>query len=195
MRIRRVCVFCGSSSGFDSGYLAAARGLGRALASRGCGLVYGGAHVGLMGALADTVLDAGGEVIGVIPESMVDREIAHTGLTRLHVVKTMHERKAMMADFSDAFIAMPGAYGTLDEFFEILAWAQLGIHRKPCGMLNVAAFFDSLLAFLDNAVAEGFLKQANRELFVADEDAERLVCRLGQHEARFEEKWADRRAR
>jgi hypothetical protein len=156
--IRRICVFCGSSSGRGDHYLRVARAAAQALAANRLGLVYGGASVGCMGALADAMLRMGGEVIGVIPRSMQEREIAHTGLTKLHIVETMHQRKALMADLADAFIALPGAYGTLDEFFEILTWAQIRIHAKPAGLLNVDGFYDPLLEFLDRAVVEGFLK-------------------------------------
>src|SRR4051812_49148308 len=150
----RVCVFCGSNPGARPEYAAAARAVGRALAERGRGLVYGGGNVGLMGVCADAALAAGGEVIGVIPDALQTAEVAHGGLTRLHVVRTMHERKALMADLSDAFAALPGGFGTLDELFEILTWAQLGIHAKPVAILNVAGFFDPLLAMLDHQTAE-----------------------------------------
>lgn len=185
----RVCVFCGSSTGRDPLFQKAARGLASCLASSGHGLVYGGAHVGLMGIVADTILASGGEVIGVIPHSMAEREIAHRGLTRLHVVQTMHERKALMADLADAFIALPGAYGTLDEFFEILTWAQLGIHFKPCGMLNAGGFFDSLLSFLDGSVAAGFLKPDNRQLFVVEQEPALLLERMANYKSPRVSKW------
>jgi uncharacterized protein (TIGR00730 family) len=160
-------------------YSDAARQLGRLLAGRGLGLVYGGGHVGLMGILADAVLTAGGRVVGVIPQDLVDRELAHTGLSELIVVDTMHQRKAIMAERSDAFVALPGGYGTLDETFEILTWAQLGLHDKPVGLLNVSGFFDGLLAWIDRAVREDFVKPKNRELLTVDDDAERLLGRLG----------------
>lgn len=185
----RVCVFCGSSPGRDPLFQEAARGLASCLAASGHGLVYGGAHVGLMGILADTILASGGEAIGVIPHSMAEREIAHRGLTRLHVVQTMHERKALMADLADAFIALPGAYGTLDEFFEILTWAQLGIHFKPCGMLNAGGFFDSLLSFLDGSVAAGFLKPDNRQLFVVEQEPALLLERMANYRSPRVSKW------
>lgn len=185
----RVCVFCGSSPGRDPIFQEAARGLASCLAASGHGLVYGGAHVGLMGILADTILASGGEAIGVIPHSMAEREIAHRGLTRLHVVQTMHERKALMADLADAFIALPGAYGTLDEFFEILTWAQLGIHFKPCGMLNAGGFFDSLLSFLDGSVAAGFLKPDNRQLFVVEQEPALLLERMANYRSPRVSKW------
>src|SRR6187549_1487199 len=149
----RVCVFAGSSSGSRPEYRTAAEDLGRELAARGIELVYGGAHVGLMGGVADAVLAGGGRVTGVIPKALVDKEVAHTGLTDLRIVASMHQRKALMVDLSDAFIALPGGWGTLDEMFEILTWAQLGLHRKPCGLLNVQKYFDRLLAFLDHCGA------------------------------------------
>ena len=176
--MKRVCVFCGANAGRREEYRSAARLLAGALARRGLGLVYGGGNVGLMGTLADEMLQAGGEVIGVIPRRLVDREVAHRGLTELRIVDTMHQRKAMMNDLSDAFIALPGGYGTLEEFFEILTWSQLGIHRKPSGLLNVLGYYDSLLAMLDHAVAEQFLLPANRKLVVAETDPELLLRRL-----------------
>src|ERR1051325_8659898 len=156
--MQRLCVFTGSSSGARAAYAEAARELGTLLARRGIGLVYGGARVGLMGAVADAVLAAGGEAIGVIPQALVAKEVAHTGLTALHVVESMHARKAMMSDLSDGFIALPGGWGTLEELFEVLTWAQLGLHRKPTGLLNVDGYFDGLLAFLTHTVAEAFVR-------------------------------------
>jgi uncharacterized protein (TIGR00730 family) len=159
---RRVCVFCGSNIGLRPEYLGEAVALGRLLGNAGLGLVYGGARVGLMGALADAALANGGEVIGVIPRSLAAVEVAHAGLSRLYVVETMHERKALMAQEADAFVALPGGFGTLDEFFEILTWAQLGIHTKPCLMVNTGGYYDHLLSFLEVAIEEGFLKGENR---------------------------------
>ena len=176
--MKRLCVFCGANAGTRVEYGAAARELAAALARRGLGLVYGGGNVGMMGMLADAMLHAGGEVIGVIPQHLVAREVAHRGVTRLHVVDDMHQRKAMMNELSDAFVALPGGFGTLEEFFEMLTWSQLGIHRKPSGLLNVCGFYDDLLAMLDHAVTEGFLLPANRELVIADTDAAALVQRL-----------------
>jgi uncharacterized protein (TIGR00730 family) len=173
-----MCVFCGSSSGVRPGYATTARELGRLLAGRDIGLVYGGGSVGLMGILADATLAAGGEVIGVIPQSLADREVAHRGLSELRIVETMHERKAVMADLADAFIAMPGGFGTLDEFFEILTWAQLAIHAKPCGLLNVESYFDFLLEFLDRAVDDQLLKPAHRKLILVENDPRELLARL-----------------
>jgi uncharacterized protein (TIGR00730 family) len=167
--MNRLCVFCGSKVGEGELYAHAARQLGRLLAERGLGLVYGGGHVGLMGVLADAVLNAGGEAIGVIPQALVDRELAHAGLTQLRVVATMHERKAVMADLSGGFLALPGGFGTADELFEILTWAQLGLHAKPVGLVNVAGFFDPLLAWLDHTVATGFLRDRHRQLLLEAE--------------------------
>ena len=190
--IRRICVFCGSNRGSESAYVDAARALGRLFASEGIALVYGGGSVGLMGELADSVLAAGGEAIGVIPQALADREIAHAGLTKLHVVDSMHTRKAMMADLSDAFIAMPGGVGTFEEFFEAVTWTQLGLHRKPCGLLNVAGFYTPLAAFIDQAVSEGFIKPVHRASMVVDDNAERLLDTLAQVKLPDVPKWIQR---
>jgi uncharacterized protein (TIGR00730 family) len=179
--MRRVCVFCGSSAGNRPEYADAARHLGAALVRRGLGLVYGGGHVGLMGVVADAVLRAGGEAIGVIPQALVERELAQAGLTRLEVVETMHQRKARMADLADAFVALPGGFGTGDELFEILTWSQLGLHAKPVGLLNVAGFFDPLRAWLDHMVGESFLKEEHRQLLLEADDPERLLDSLLHH--------------
>jgi uncharacterized protein (TIGR00730 family) len=176
--MKRVCVFCGSRLGTSPAYVEAARSLGRLLAAQGLGLVFGGGHIGLMGAIADTVLAAGGEVIGVIPQGLVDRELAHTGCTALHVTQTMHDRKALMADLSDAFVALPGGCGTLDETFEILTWAQLGLHTKPIGLLNVDGFFDGLLAYLEHTVRQGFIKPADRRLLMHAAEPAALLAQL-----------------
>ena len=173
--MRRICVFCGSSTGKPAAYAEHARQLANALVARQLGLVFGGGHIGLMGVLADTVLKAGGQAIGVIPQALVDKELAHGGLSELHVVSSMHERKGLMADLSHGFLALPGGYGTADELFEILTWAQLGLHSKPIGLLNVAGFFDPLLAWLDHAVAEGFIKSKHRQLILEAADADRLL--------------------
>lgn len=178
--LKRVCVFCGANSGIRPVFAEAARQLACELADRGMGVVYGGGNVGLMGEVADAALGSGAEVIGVIPRSLVDRELAHAGLSALHIVGTMHERKALMADLSDAFIALPGGFGTLDEYFEVLTWAQLGLHAKPCGLLNVNGYFDHLLAFLDRAVTEGLLQARNRDMFCVAADAGRLLDMIGQ---------------
>ena len=175
---RRVCVYCGSKTGAGPVYTAAAASLGAALAKRGLGLVYGGGNVGLMGLLADAVLAGGGQVIGVIPQALVDRELAHLKLSELHVVEDMHQRKALMAAKAHAFIALPGGYGTLEELFEALAWSQLGFHPKPVGLLNTAGYFDHLLAFLDHAVGEEFLQGRHRRLLQVGAEAEALVDTL-----------------
>lgn len=161
-KLRSICVYCGSSIGARDDYRATAEELGAAMAKEGIRLVYGGARVGLMGVIADAALAGGGEVIGVIPRQLVDREVAHRGLTELHIVRTMHERKSLMADLVDAFIALPGGYGTLDELFEVLGWAQLSIHEKPIVLLEVMDYWQPLFAMLDRAVHEGFLKPENR---------------------------------
>jgi uncharacterized protein (TIGR00730 family) len=190
--MKRVCIFTGSSPGVRLEYGTAAAALGRAVAGRGMGLVYGGAHVGLMGVLADAALSAGGEVVGVIPRALVARELAHTGLTNLHVVESMHQRKALMADLSDGFIALPGGWGTLDELFEILTWAQLGLHRKPCGLLNVRGYFDRLLSFVDHSIDEGFVRSEYRRLIAVAEAAEPLLDLLERPSPPTVEKWIDR---
>ena len=187
--MRRVCVFCGSSIGNQRAYAEAAEALGAVLAKRGIGLVYGGGNVGLMGVIADAVMAAGGEVIGVIPQSLADREIAHAGITELRVVDSMHTRKAMMADLSDAFIAMPGGVGTFEEFFEAVTWTQLGLHRKPCGLLNVNAFYTPLALFIDQAVTEGFIKPIHRTAIVVDSDPARLLDTLGTIDLPAVPKW------
>ena len=174
----RVCVFCGSAPGVRPVYLQAARGLGELLAARGIGLVYGGASVGLMGELADAVLAGGGEAIGVIPSWLVAREIAHAGLTELRVVETMHERKALMAELSDAFVALPGGAGTLDELFEALTWRQLGLHSKPLALLDVDGFFEPLLALADHLVVEGFVLPELRAVLQVERDPAALLDRL-----------------
>jgi uncharacterized protein (TIGR00730 family) len=189
--MKRVCVFAGSSAGKQPDFAAAARELGALLAARGLGLVYGGARVGLMGAVADAVLGGGGEVIGVIPRSLVDKEVAHTGLTDLRVVTSMHERKALMADLSDAFIALPGGWGTLDEMFEILTWAQLGLHRKPCGLLNVQGYFDRLLSFLDHTVEQGFVRREYDSLLSVAGTAATLLDALAAQRPPAVPKWID----
>ena len=179
--IRRLCVFCGSSRGADPGYAEAARQLGQALAAAGIELVYGGAAVGLMGEVADAVLAAGGTVIGVMPASLSRRELAHTGLSELHIVGSMHERKAMMAELADGFIAMPGGIGTLEELFEIWTWAQLGHHAKPCSLLNVNGFYDGLISFLDSVVARGFVRPATREMLLVAETPAALLALIAAH--------------
>lgn len=174
----RLCVFCGSATGTNPSYAAEARRLGETLVRRGWGLVFGGGHIGLMGVVADTVLAAGGEVIGVIPRALVERELAHMRLSDLRIVESMHERKALMADLSAAFVALPGGYGTADELFEIVTWAQLKIHHKPIGLLNTQGFFDPLLAWVERAVADGFIKHKYRDLLRVESDVERLLDRV-----------------
>ncbi len=168
--MRSVCIFCGSSPGARPAYTEATEDLGRLLVEHGITLVFGGASVGLMGRLADTVLSEGGEAIGVIPQALVDREIAHLGVTDLHVVETMHERKQLMTDLSDGFLALPGGLGTLDELFEIYTWAQLGMHRKPIGLLNVESYFDGIASFLEHAVAERFVREEHRAMLIVEEE-------------------------
>ena len=176
-----ICVFCGSSSRAKEVYVEAARRTGREIARRGLRLVYGGAGIGLMGALADAALEAGGEVVGVIPQTLVEREVAHSRLTEQHVVESMHDRKALMSGLADAFLALPGGLGTLDELFETLTWAQLGLHRKPVALLNVEGYFDDLLRFYDRAAAEGFLHPAHRNMILTGADAGTLLDAMERH--------------
>ena len=191
-----ICVFCGSSVGARPAYALAAKKLGELMARRGIGLVFGGGCIGLMGTIADTVLAHNGEAIGVIPEGLMQREIGHRGVTRLHVVSTMHERKALMADLSDAFIALPGGYGTLEEFAEIVTWSQLGIQNKPCALLNTEGYWDGLLNFLDHAVAEDFVRAENRDLIVVGATPEELLDRIAAWQPPpHVEKWLDRARR
>jgi uncharacterized protein (TIGR00730 family) len=188
-----VCVFCGSSAGARPAYRGAADAMGRLLAAQGRTLVYGGGNVGLMGVAADAALAAGGRVIGVIPHHLVAREVGHGGLTELRTVDSMHERKQMMADLADAFVLLPGGLGSLEEFFEVWTWGQLGLHGKPYGLLNVEGYFDPLLAFLDHAVAERFVRPAHRDLVLIDDDPARLLTRLDAQEPAPSPKWIDRR--
>ncbi len=176
--MKYLCVFCGSSKGGPSVYAESARRFGQVLAERGLGLVYGGGHIGLMGILADAVMQAGGSVVGVIPRSMVESELAHRRLTELHVVETMHQRKALMADRADGFAALPGGFGTADELFEVLTWRQLRLHNKPIGLLNVSGFFDALLAWIDRTVADGYLRPEHRRLIHAAADSDHLLNSL-----------------
>ena len=189
MDIKRVCVFCGSSAGKDPVYRLAAQSLGKMLVRRECELVYGGGSVGLMGVLADTVLAEGGRVIGVIPTALATKEVQHTGLTETHVVSNMHARKAKMTELADAFIAMPGGYGTLEELFEVVTWAQLGLHTKPAGLLNVVGYFDGLLGCIDAAVAEGFIHPEHRKLIVTGSEPDALLDALLRHQPPAVEKW------
>lgn len=190
--MKRVCVFCGSNQGLLGVYAEAARELGAAIARRRFGLVYGGGNVGLMGIVADAALAQGGEVIGVIPQALVDKELAHRGLTDLRIVRSMHERKALMAELSDVFVALPGGYGTLEELCEIVTWAQLGLHRKPCGLLNVAQFYDSFLAHLDGAVAAQFIPEKHRSLIEVSDQSEALLDLLLLAHPPSVEKWIER---
>ena len=187
--MKRIAVYCGSQKGTRPEYAAAAQTLGTLLAREKIELVYGGGMVGLMGIVADAVLQNGGHVIGVIPEKLVIKEVVHEKLPDLRVVKTMHERKALMAELSDGFIALPGGYGTFEEFFEVLAWSQLGWHPKPFGLLNIAGFYRPLLEFLDHTRDEGFIRPQHRELVLAESDAEKLLNRLKTHRPPAEVKW------
>ena len=190
--MRRVCVFSGSSPGADLAYRAAATDLGHRLADRGVELVFGGASVGLMGAVADAALEGGGHVIGVIPQSLVDREVAHAGLEDLRIVDSMHERKAVMAELADAFVALPGGVGTLEELFEVYTWNQLGLHAKPLGLFNVRGYFDGLARFLDHATAERFVTPQHRAMLLVSEDLGELLDGLAGWEAPAQPKWIDR---
>jgi uncharacterized protein (TIGR00730 family) len=193
--MRRICVFCGSSAGSQREYRECAEQLGAELTRRKIGLVYGGGNVGLMGAIADAMLQVGGEVIGVIPKHLMTREIGHNRLTKLHIVRSMHERKALMSDLSDAFIALPGGFGTLEEFFEVLTWSQLGLHAKPCGIVNVRGYYTPLLRMLDHAVDERFLKPQNRALVIARETPSELLQAFEDWHPVHVEKWLDRDTR
>ncbi|HET7478932.1 MAG TPA: TIGR00730 family Rossman fold protein [Rubrobacteraceae bacterium] len=187
--MRSICVFCGSRPGADPAYAEAAGALGRALAEAGVTLVYGGGHVGLMGVVADAALGAGGEVIGVMTRALVEREIAHTGLTKLHVVVSMHERKALMADLSEGFIALPGGTGTLEEFFEVLTWAQLGEHQKPCGLLNIAGYYDPLLTVFDHMVERGFVSREHRRLVLVESGPTAMLDAFARYSPPKTVKW------
>lgn len=187
--MQTICVFCASSTGREPAFAAAAKAFGALLARQRITLVYGGGHVGLMGVLADAVLEAGGRVVGVIPRALWDREVGHRALTELHVVETMHERKALMASLADAFVALPGGLGTLEEIFEVWTWGQLGIHTKPCGFLDVAGYYAPLLAFLDQAVARGLVRPEHRAMAIVDDDGETLLRRLTDYEPPRVAKW------
>ena len=187
--LKRICVFCASSSGVRPEYIQAAENVGRLLVKQERSLVYGGGKVGLMGTIANSVLAAGGEVIGVIPHALMLKEVGHTGLTKLRIVNTMHERKALMAELSDAFIALPGGYGTLDEFCEILTWAQLGLHSKPCGILNVNGYYDPLLELFQKSVAEGFLRKQHADMLKVESDPEVLLQQMSNYQSPQIEKW------
>ena len=193
--LRSLCVFCGSSPGADPVHAEAARALGRALGAAGIGLVYGGGKVGLMGIVADAALAAGSHVIGVIPRALADLEVAHDGLSALHVTGSMHERKAMMADLSDGFIALSGGIGTFEELFEIWTWGQLGDHRKPVALLNVAGFYDKLISFVDDVVTAGFLRDAHRAMLMIDREPQALVARMQAYRPPVVEQWIGRQER
>lgn len=189
--MERICVFCGARSGASRIYEEGARRLGRALAEAGVTLVYGGGRVGLMGVLADTVLGSGGEAIGVIPKALVQRETAHAGLSELHIVGSMHERKALMSELSEGYIALPGGIGTMEEFFEVLTWAQLGVHGKPCGLLNVGGYYDPLLAFLDHVMARGFLSEEHRSMVIVETEPGPLLEAFTQYRPPETTGWID----
>jgi hypothetical protein len=191
--MKRVCVYLGSNPGFDPAYAQATDGLARELARRNIGLVYGGSDVGLMGRLANACLAAGGEVVGVIPELLVEKEVAHTGLSRLHVVKSMHERKQKMADLSDGFIALPGGLGTLEEFFEALTWNQLGYHAKPCGLLDIKGYYTCLAEHMDRMVSEGFLVQEHRRMVLTDATPQGLLDQFATYVPPRVDKWIEKK--
>ena len=193
--MHRICVFLGSNPGYRADYTEAAVALGTTLARQGIGLVYGGASVGLMGALADATLAAGGEVTGVIPRGILEREVAHKGLADLRIVGSMHERKALMAELADAFVALPGGIGTLEELFEVWTWAQLGSHEKPCALFNVAGYYDRLLGFVDHVVTEGFMRESHRDMLLVADDSEELLARLRSYRAPHVAKWIGRAER
>ena len=190
--MKNITVFCGSNSGFRTEYAEAARNLAQLFVNQNIRLIYGGGNVGLMGIIADEVMRAGGEVIGIIPDSLDKKEVGHREITELRVVGSMHERKAQMAELADGFIAMPGGIGTFEEFFEILTWAQLGFHEKPCGLLNVADYYDGLLALCDHAVTEGFLRPVHRKLILDDSDAISLLEKMNNFQPPPVEKWIDK---
>jgi len=187
--MKYICVYCGSNPGRIMDYREAARSLGRELAGRNLGLVYGGASVGVMGAVADAILECGGKAIGVIPHALATKEISHHGLDQLFVVDSMHERKAKMAELSDGFVALPGGWGTIEEIFEMLTWAQLGFHEKPCGLLNVAGYYDHLFTFLENAIEEQFVKAEYRPMIMMDDSAASLLRRFSDYRAPKVKKW------
>ena len=191
MKIERICVYCGSSPGKNPAYSQAAEKLAIALCNRNIGLVYGGAAVGVMGAIADAVLETGGKAIGVIPKSLAVKEVAHDGLNELHVVASMHERKAMMAELADGFIALPGGWGTLEEIFEMLTWAQLGFHDKPCGLLNIDGYYDGLIGFLENSFTEQFVNELYRPMLMTSDDPDSLLDQFATYRAPIVRKWMD----
>jgi len=192
--MNRLCVYCGSRPGGRSDYAVAARQLARAMVNKNIDLVYGGASVGVMGKIADAVLEEGGKVIGIIPKGLFVKEVAHTGITELIEVSTMHERKSLMSELSDGFIAMPGGYGTIEEIFEIITWSQLGIHNKPCGLLNVCNYYDNLINFLDHTVSEQFISKITRSILLVDECPDTLLEKFEVYNAPETEKWIDRKS-
>jgi uncharacterized protein (TIGR00730 family) len=189
MKIKNICVYCGSSPGKNPAYLRAAKSLASAMCERDIGLIYGGAAVGVMGAIANAVLEGGGKAIGVIPKSLAVKEVAHNNLTELHVVASMHERKAMMAELADGFIALPGGWGTLEEIFEILTWAQLGFHHKPCGLLNIEGYYDGLIGFLDNAFEQQFVNELCRPMLMKASEPVALLDQFTEYRAPKVRKW------
>ncbi len=190
--MKYICVYCGSSPGRSPEYIDYAKVLAKELVTRNIGLVYGGASVGIMGEIANTVLDGGGEVIGVMPQSLVDKEVSHNGLTELKVVNTMHERKAIMAEISDGFIALPGGLGTIEELFEVLTWSQLGFHKKPCSLLNIKQYYNNLSHFLDHAVEEQFIKPIHREMLLVEDDPSKLLDAMEKYNPPAVDKWIGR---
>jgi uncharacterized protein (TIGR00730 family) len=191
-QLKNICVYCGSSPGSRDAYATNARALAEALVSRNIGLVYGGASIGIMGAVADHVLRLGGKAVGVIPEALMSKEVAHYQLTELHVTRSMHERKIRMAELSDGFIALPGGLGTLEELFEIWTWAQLGFHQKPCGLLNVEGYYDPLIEFLDHAVTEQFVKDAHRAMLIMESEPKTLLDRFANYQPPIVKTWVDK---
>lgn len=191
--MNRICVFTGSTAGEDPRYLEAAQRFGELLAARGIGLVYGGSRMGMMGRLAQSVLDAGGEVVGIIPGALMNREVAHQEVSELRVVQSMHQRKAEMSGLADAFVALPGGLGTLESFCELLTWGQLGLHRKPCGVLDAGGYFEPLVRLLDHMVKEGFLAPTHRQMVLVESDPERLLESLGSYEAPSLPRWIEQR--
>ena len=190
--MKRLCVYCGSSSGANPDYALAARQLARAMVNKKIDLVYGGASVGIMGEIADTVLEEGGKVIGIIPKGLFVKEVAHTGITELREVNSMHERKSLMAELSDGFIALPGGFGTIEEILEIITWSQLGMHQKPCGLLNVCNYYDKLIEFFDHAVSEHFIKKIHRSIVLMEECPETLLDKFEAYKPTVNVKWINR---
>ncbi len=189
--MNRLCVYCGSNTGSRPEYAQGAKHLAKVLVDKNIGLVYGGASIGVMGVIADTVLEQGGEVIGVIPEVIVDKEVAHAGLSDLRIVGSMHERKTLMAELSDGFVALPGGLGTIEELFEIVTWAQLGIHRKPCGLLNICQYYDKLAEFINHAVSQRFVKEVTRSMLIVEDNPEKLIDRFESYRAPEVKKWIE----